>query len=185
MDFVRQSIEAFYRFEVTVPAPLPLPQEAYYAPRRRYRAERLLDFLQEVKHEEGDRIMGITAVDISTTKDGYEDWGILGLATLDGTVCVISTFRTGPRDADAPLWKKERATIRLGKTVVHELGHNLGLPHCPHRGCILEDAMGSVSTTDREYTFCDDCLRTLMETHPDIVVPHPVPPWPQTTPVGP
>ena len=33
--------------------------------------------------------------------------------------------------------------------VAHEFGHNLGLPHCPNKGCIMEDAKGTVSTKAR------------------------------------
>lgn len=155
-DFVRRSLAAFYAMDVRMLPRSPLPSDAYYKPRARYRAEKLLDHLQASLPEDGFRVLGLTGKDISTTKDNFEDWGILGLATVDGEACVISTFRT-KKGAKSP----EHARIRLGKTAVHEIGHTLGLPHCPNAGCLMEDARGTVTTTDGEYDLCHDCRAKL------------------------
>jgi len=155
-DFVRTSLAAFYAMDVLMLERSPLPSDAYYRPRSRYRAEKLLTHLQASLPEDGFRVLGLTGHDISTTKDQHEDWGILGLATVDGEACVISTFRT-KKGATSP----EHARIRLGKTAVHEIGHTLGLPHCPNAGCLMEDARGTVSTTDTEYDLCHDCRARL------------------------
>ena len=47
--------------------------------------------------------------------------------------------------------------VRLAKVAVHEIEHTLGLPHCPTRGCLMEDAEGKVVTVDRERNFCAHC----------------------------
>jgi archaemetzincin len=69
---------------------------------------------------------------------------------------VISSFRCRKR-ASGP----EHARVRLAKTAVHEIGHTLGLAHCPRRGCLMEDAEGSVLTSDREFDLCADCRARL------------------------
>jgi archaemetzincin len=135
--------------QVTVAPSLALPKTAFYAKRQRYRAERLLDFLVVEGRKDARVVLGLTAVDISTTKAPYEDWGILGLATLDGRSAVLSSFRCARRAKNA-----EHARVRFAKTAVHELGHSFGLDHCPTPGCIMHDGEGSVLTTDTEHDLC-------------------------------
>jgi archaemetzincin len=148
---VSNAVTAFYAIDVVVAAPLALPKNAFYAKRQRYRAEKLLDYLV-ASAAPGARVMlGLTAVDISTTKGAYEDWGILGLATLDGRSAVLSSFRCR-RGAKNPA----HVHARYAKTAVHELGHSFGLEHCVTPGCIMHDGEGSVLNTDTERDLCAD-----------------------------
>lgn len=157
VEFVEKSLLAFYDLKVLMLERAPLPKAAYYPKRKRYRAEKLLLFLNQRLPDDGFRILGLTGVDISTTKGQHEDWGILGLADVDGKACVLSSYRTKRRAKGAT-----HARIRLGKVAVHEIGHTLGLPHCDNQGCLMEDAEGSVLTTDREYDLCHDCRQRLI-----------------------
>jgi archaemetzincin len=137
-----------------------LPRFAYYPPRRRYRAERLLRFL--TASFEGSpsnvRILGLTARDISTTKEPYEDWGILGLADLGGPAAVVSSFRMRRRARDP-----EQALFRMTTTAVHETGHALGLPHCTESRCLMRDAEGTMDTVDRGDGELGPSCRSLLE----------------------
>lgn len=148
---VSRALEAFYRLRLDVAEPLALPKSAFYPKRQRYRAERLLDFLAARSPSDTKVVLGLTGVDISTTKGAYEDWGILGLATLDGRSAVLSSFRCkrGAKNA-------EQARTRFAKTAVHELGHSFGLEHCATPGCIMHDGEGSVLTTDTEHDLCTE-----------------------------
>jgi archaemetzincin len=157
VDFVRTSLLAFYELEVLVLDRVELPAWALNRTKTRYRAEKLLELLEQRLPRGGFRILGLTCSDISTTKGKFADWGILGLATIDGRACVISTFRTRRQAKSA-----EHARIRLGKTAVHEIGHTLGLGHCPNQGCLMQDARGTVLTTDGEYDLCEDCRAELV-----------------------
>jgi archaemetzincin len=178
LDFVRLCLEAFYDFRVDVLPRQALPKSTYYAPRKRYRAEKLLDYLETQAPADAARIVGLTAVDISTTKGKVFDWGVLGLATIDGRLGVLSSFRCRRGTKTA-----EEARVRFGKVAVHEVGHTLGLPHCPTLGCLMEDAQGTVMTTDREYDLCPKCRRRLQalgrqaRQDPNI-------PWPKASPAS-
>jgi len=173
VEFVERSLLAFYEVDVVRVQPASLPSAAYYPPRRRYRAESLLAALDGMVPSDGYRILGLTDVDISTTKGAYADWGVMGLGSIDGKTCVLSSFRCS-RGAK----NSEHAAIRFGKTAVHELGHTFGLPHCTTRGCIMEDGHGTVMTSDREYDLCAACRLRLLGTGHALAKDRTIP-WPR------
>ncbi len=170
---VLTALRAVYGIAVQLLPRVELPTDAYYAPGRRYRAEKLLDFLAPRLPGDGLRILGLTAVDISTTKGKVHDWGILGLGSLDGAAGVLSAFRCHKKSRGP-----QHARERLAKVAVHETGHTLGLDHCPQRGCLMEDAEGSVLSTDREYDLCPRC-RGLLRQAGYVLPPSPTLPWPR------
>jgi archaemetzincin len=125
--------------------------------RERYRADKILEWM-DTRADAHGKWMGVTDVDIVARKGNNDNWGVLGLGAVDGRCSILSIFRMQRR------WENggaadEVVKDRLWKTAVHELGHTLGLPHCPTRGCIMEDAHGTVKTTDRETDLCADCQR--------------------------
>lgn len=187
LQAVADALRIFYGFEVEIAPASRMPKAAWTAPRRRWRADKLLDWLEPRARAldapgRRQRVLAVTAADISTTKGKVRDWGVLGLATLDGHVAVISTFRAR-RGVSARVVRE-----RLAKTAVHELGHSLGLDHCPTHGCLMQDAGGKVATTDGEWDLCASCRATLARHR--VVVPvfgkdGPAPPWrPLTRPAN-
>jgi archaemetzincin len=173
IDFIRSCLIAFYDFRIEVLPRHRLPKMAYYPERQRYRADRLLDYLQAAPGIDADRVIGLTAVDISTSKGNIFDWGVLGLATIDGKVGVLSSFRCGRGVKTA-----QQAMYRFGKVAVHEVGHTLGLEHCPVVSCLMEDAKGTVTTSDREYDLCPAC-RSRLESLGRAARKGPEIPWPK------
>jgi archaemetzincin len=154
----KKEIEAFYNAEVVDLGTRDLPTLAYYQPRNRYRADKLIDWLRETRPDSVDYIMALTASDISHTKGNIEDYGILGLAFCPGRSGVISMLRLSKGA------KNQTHTMeRFSKTVLHELGHNFGLPHCTHaKHCLMRDACGTVKTLDKEEkTVCGECRQML------------------------
>lgn len=152
---IERGIHAELGASVVVYPTEPLPRRAFYPPRGRYRAERLLDHLRPLVHPPATRALGVTQVDISTTAHGVRDWGVLGYGDVAGTACVISTFRcrmNSPSEA--------QTRFRMVTTCIHEVGHTLGLEHCPDTSCLMTDARGSVRTVDRTTGhLCARCRR--------------------------
>ncbi|MBL8509910.1 hypothetical protein [Chitinimonas sp. JJ19] len=142
VESVRQAISQVYGFAVAVGKTQGLPQAAYYPARQRYRADRLLDYLAQQRAGNGPIILALTDADISTTLHGKPDWGVFGLGSLDRKVAVASTYRL-KRGASAA-----QQQLRLSKVAVHEIAHNLGLPHCSSALCVLTDMEGSISKLD-------------------------------------
>jgi archaemetzincin len=174
MDFVKQALVGFYNVKIRVLPRIDLPEQAYYEPRRRYRAEKILPFLLEKLPSDGDRILGLTGADISTDKGSIKDWGILGLANLGGRECIISAFRCYGHAREHTY-----ARILLAKVAVHEVGHTLGLAHCTTRGCLMEDAGGLVRTCNREYDLCARC-RSMLKASGYALPDQPLIPWPRS-----
>lgn len=125
-----------------------LPASAYYKPRNRYRADSLIKWMS-TRAKSNEVIMGITNVDISTTKGKYQDWGVMGLAYRPGNAGVASSYRLKNKSA---FWK----------IVIHELGHTAGLPHCPEKTCFMRDAEGG-DHTGEEKEFCSKCKKVLVK----------------------
>ncbi len=149
-----RGITYLYGVPVKVLPAAAMPREAWYPPRRRNRAEKILSWLDGhvVPGSGCDAVLGFTSGDVSTTKDGHVDWGVLGLATIEGPSGVVSTFRAR-RGA-----RGEKLARRTVKVVNHELGHVLGLPHHAGADCIMHDAAGSVRTVDAESgVLCASC----------------------------
>lgn len=158
LDVVKKGLEKSFGLKVEILAEKPLPQEAWYAPRSRFRADRLLEHLDHMTDTGYLIVVGVTSKDISTTKGEHQDWGIFGLGELAGRVCVVSTFRLGARGAD-----ETKLRERLRKVAIHEAGHVMGLDHCPHQDCIMEDAESSIATVDNESgEFCKECTAKRM-----------------------
>ncbi len=154
----KKEIEVFYNVKVVDLGSRELPTLAYYQPRNRYRADNLISWLRETRPDSVDYVMALTASDISHTKGDIEDYGIMGLAYCPGRSGVISIFRIGKGAKN-----KAHLMERFSKTVLHELGHNFGLPHCTHaKHCLMRDACGTVKTLDKEEKMlCEECRRKL------------------------
>ena len=142
---VQAGIRALYAVDAELLPEMPMPQTAYYPPRERYKADKLLDSLELAIDKRFTKVIGLTARDISTSKDDIDDWGIFGLGSLGGRCCVVSTYRLRAGKPSNPVFQ-----ARLVKVVNHELGHTFGLDHCPAVGCLMQDAGGKIATVDGE-----------------------------------
>src|SRR5690606_10541921 len=77
VDAVEDALEAELQVTVRRIDPVPLPRSAYYPPRKRYSADRLLDVLPSLIPADAPpktRILGLTERDISTSKGKIHDW---------------------------------------------------------------------------------------------------------------
>lgn len=161
LPVIKKGIEDFYsdlNISVIILPETNLPSSAWYPPRSRYRAEKILKYLNTLRNGSYTKITGLTSKDISTTKDSIYDWGIFGLGELGGPTCVVSTFRLKKNSISKNVFLR-----RLLEIVNHELGHTFGLDHCTHSRCIMEDAKGTIKTVDNSSgTLCNACRKWLM-----------------------
>lgn len=162
-DTVAKAIAAFYSVKTVLLPQKDLPEAAftnYKAPR--YRADSLIRIQNRYLTSEIDFIFGLTNKDICITKyekDGsikkpinkYTDFGIMGLAFCPGKSCIVSSFRLQHSNSKTHF-------SRLKKVSIHEFGHNLGLPHCTNKKCVMTDAVENIASIDNaNYNLCDVC----------------------------
>lgn len=163
VDTVTSILQKIYGVKTVLAKDQELYSEAYISVKSpRYRADSIIKFQRNEIDNNIDYVLGLTSKDISVTKKDdsgdikkpeykYQDWGIMGLAYCPGESCVVSTFRIKHKN-------KMVYFDRLKKVAVHEFGHNLGLPHCPNKKCVMTDAVESVKTIDNaELKLCNDC----------------------------
>lgn len=154
MKVVKAALEQRVDGQVRIDEQRRLPKAAWYGPRKRWRAEKLLDALEADPPPDAWKVVAVTAAEISTTKEQYVDWRIAGLGSLGGRSCVLSTWIYRKHfDGQA---KYDR---RLEDLTVHEFGHTLGLEHCPTEACVMRDAMGkALQSADSSTTnYCARC----------------------------
>jgi archaemetzincin len=160
VDMTVRALADRFRFEVRVAPPMSMPKDAWYAPRRRWRAEKILRALDATNFGDAWRVAAITERPISTTKEDIEDWGIAGLGSLDGKSSVFSgyLYRSLNKRNSEPKYLHA-----IENLVLHEVGHTLGLPHCPLDRCIMADAHGNAlrSAAVSINEFCPRCFEAI------------------------
>ncbi|WP_228435721.1 matrixin family metalloprotease [Chryseobacterium pennipullorum] len=149
VEKVAEGIKKVYP-KVKILDAVDFPENAYYKPRNRYRADSIIKFLSERTKEEYVTI-GLTSKDISAAKGKVKDYGIMGLGYRPGKACVASQFRLS----------KENTGEQFFKIAIHELGHTQGLPHCPEKMCFMRNAEGK-NPTNEETDFCTKCKTFLI-----------------------
>ncbi|HEU4495681.1 MAG TPA: matrixin family metalloprotease [Flavobacterium sp.] len=159
---VAETIDSFYQVKTVILPARKLYREAFVAVKTpRYRADSIIRIQKRSLPENIDFIIGLADKDISTTKmeggkmmqpaSRYKDWGVMGLGFCPGRSSVVSTFRLRHKN-------EGRHLERLKKVAVHEFGHNLGLPHCKNKKCVMADAVESIATIDKERLWlCSSC----------------------------
>jgi len=127
---------------------------------KRYRADSILKFLDKLYTSEYYRVIGLTNDDISITrtltKNGkkvvYPDRGIIGLGRKPGKVCVVSKYRLGNN------------IYSFAKVTTHEFMHTVGVPHCEHEKCIMQDGKGSGKPLRESTHIHQECLDIVYRT---------------------
>ncbi|MBX9784501.1 MAG: hypothetical protein K2X48_14525 [Chitinophagaceae bacterium] len=152
---LKDSIEQFYNVNVFIAANTAFPENLFYKPRNRYRADRIIHWLRMNIADSIRTAVGITAKDVSTTKGDAYDYGVMGLGYHPGHACVVSTYRPAKTAKN-----KMHLQQRLLKLVIHEMGHNFGLPHCSNEECFMVDAEGKMKL-DKEKYLCNSCKKKL------------------------
>lgn len=132
----------------TLPA-IANPSEAYDSSRGQYHSTRLLvDLEKHLQTVAADRLLGIAAFDLYVPGMNF----VFGEARCPGKVAVISTWRLKSSIRNTPSFVE-----RVLKEAVHEVGHMLGLVHCPDARCVMHFSEHIGDTDRKDSVFCEVC----------------------------
>ena len=146
-------VKSFYGFNCVIDKQEPLTKDLLAKSQTRYEASTIIK-----KYKSNKNILLLTNVDIVyfNKVKNIKEYGIIGLGYKPGNTCVVSTFRIKNTT-------KNKFIDRLNKVVLHEIGHNLGLPHCKYdKKCLMNDANGTVKQIDQEKIWlCSNCKKII------------------------
>lgn len=131
---------------------MAVPKGAFDARRGQYHSSAILGELLARKPVNAFRLLGVIDHDLYVPRLNF----VFGEADLQGGVAVISPARL----REGFYGRRENAALFRSRTIkeaVHEIGHTLGLDHCPDPRCVMAFS-NSLDDTDRKGAdFCDRC----------------------------
>jgi archaemetzincin len=152
---VQRSLED--RFEAPVRRIALAEPEFAFDPRRgQYGSVPVLRMLTEARPPDAWRLLGITSKDLFIPALTF----VFGQAQLEGTTAAISLARLRQEfygmPPDPPL-----LAARACKEALHEIGHTIGLIHCPEHECVMALATNIRQLDAKSAEFCPACADEL------------------------
>jgi archaemetzincin len=132
---------------------LPLSEKAFDNKRGQYRSNQILASIQNYAvNKRWNRIIGVLDADIFVPELNF----VFGEAAFPGKAALISLWRLKP-EFYGDSANMEVLVERSLKEAVHEVGHTLGLKHCPRSYCVMHFSNSIVDTDKKQSLFCDEC----------------------------
>ncbi len=124
--------------------------------RNQYHSTKMLSEILKQMPTDGKTILGITNVDIFIPILTF----LFGEAQLNGTGAIISTYRLHNEFYGLP--KDDKLLYRRTlKEALHELGHTMGLMHCPDYECVMHSSTYVEDIDLKMAGFCVECRKTV------------------------
>jgi archaemetzincin len=157
LGFLVQSLKETFGASVSFAPRMPLQAHAYNRERKQYLSSTILDMLNsQVRVPPNSRALAVTNEDLYVPDLNF----VFGQAdTLTG-VAVITLARLRPeffgQPPNEPLFHYRAIT-----EAVHEIGHTLGLNHCPDSKCVMHFSNSLADTDIKGHQFCIQCREIL------------------------
>ena len=123
---------------------------AYNPARRQYHSTQLLRMLHELRQDEHQILLGVTALDLFIPIFTF----VFGEAQVGGSAALMSVYRLRQEYYGLP-GNRDLFFVRAEKEAAHELGHVFGLAHCRSFDCLMRF---SNSVEDVDVKAADFCM---------------------------
>lgn len=128
------------------------PECAYHAERQQFHSSEILQSMRVYVSPHSGRVLGVTMVDLYIPILTF----VFGEAQIGAPCGVVSAHRLREEfyglPADSNVLRE-----RLLKAAVHEIGHTLGLTHCPDCQCAMAPAHAVEWIDLKASGLCDMC----------------------------
>lgn len=142
-------------------APLPDIDYAWDASRRQYSSTLVLRDALTRRPPEASRLLVLTECDIFIPMLSF----VFGQAQLGGPVAIVSLARLHQEFYGLSPSRTILLT-RTCKEALHEVGHTLGLTHCPDTRCTMSLATSIQQLDAKGSGYCSNCRSLLREVIP-------------------
>ena len=141
--------------DIVITDGLPVPPGTFDKKRSQYNSSLLLNEVRVYaakKHQDFTRILGVVDADMYAFGLNY----VFGEAYTPGVTALVSVWRLKPEFyRDQP--NQSLYLLRAKKEAVHELGHTLGVKHCPRSICAMHFSNSIFDTDKKQNLLCDEC----------------------------
>jgi archaemetzincin len=158
LPIVQQHLVILFNTEVRILQNIPFPDSISIKYGGKYPADSLLPILAKKKTGNVVEVIGLTEKEIFIPKlySGFTipaAYTVRGYGYVNNGISVVSYFNMKSTDF-------QLGASRLLKAITHEVGHNLGLVHCPSSGCIMNEQSGNIVILDKVTgAFCEICKK--------------------------
>ena len=157
MAGIMNEISTLYRRRVIVLGSMKVPSTFFNTRINMYSADSILRLVSTLQNDSIAEVIALTNHPIFAVRTSVHGWyydeKIFGMGHQPGNACVISDYRLKTSD-------KKILNYRLRNVILHEVGHNLGLPHCREEVCIMSGKSGHFENLNRpNKAYCKKCRK--------------------------
>ena len=161
LDKLTLEISAVLKKPIIMLPARQIPFSFYNTDIQQYSADSILDRLPSWRNDSIIELVGLTHQPIFFVDEKLKikmlQESLFGFGDHPGHVCIVSDYRL--RTTNPVLYLN-----RIKKTILHEIGHNMGLDHCKNDKCIMSDQNGNLKTLDSNDFYCAKCLKQIQQT---------------------
>jgi archaemetzincin len=149
--YLQSGLHKIFGCPISINAVMPLPQKAFAPDRKQYLSDR---FLEELRNHSKRKptVLGVTEVNLYTEGLNF----VFGQADPEHRTAVISLNLLRQENHGLPP-DEGLLQERTLKEAVHEIGHTLGMPHCPEGACVMHFSNSLMDTDYKKPYFCVRC----------------------------